>query len=394
MMVAATSFSVVAKKLRHELAMGIVDLEESSISISHPKDAKPLTSHNSLNLFFYRIEDEEFPVDGLSKNPVFVGLNCLITAYGIDEKDTEEGGAGGGQGGGQGAGAVAEAEEVDIKISSGENDLRIIGEVMRVLHENPILKVTENDQSMHLQSIRLPLSLDDINHIWSTQADTAYRLSVAYQFSLIPLPFRKVEQKSPLVTGVGANIYSHLHPPVLPATGFSVHISRPIVNRTVIDTKSDDWAPHICFINNENELSYILEIDDKELNLERNVLIAGKSGTELQFYWELWEWNLLENKGGWKPPVPDAQSTSITIPVDDGILQTLHPNVIDPDNIDTRLKFKVVIPVELPPVDDVRLQASLYVIRKQTRYRPQADPYFINIRSNLLAVTIVHKGTN
>lgn len=392
-MVARTSFSIVAKKLREQLAVDIPDLDESSITISHPKEAKPLSSHNSLNLFFYRIENEEFPVDGLSTNPVLLGLNCLITAYGIDEKDAETTAGSGGPPAASPRAAAAPAEEVEIKITSGENDLRIIGEVIRVLHEKPIIKITEDDQIMHLQSVRLPLSLDDINHIWSTQADTPYRLSIAYQFSLIPLPFKQAQKKGPLVTGVGANVYSDLHPPVLPATGFSVHVQRPEVEKVIVNVNSNDWVPHISFIEN-NKLSYVLEIDDKATDLVRYILVAGDSGTELELYWELWEWDLNNNKGGWKPPVIDIHADSIVIPEatkeDNGLLV----NVIDPENINTRIKVKIQIPVVLPPAENVRLQASLYAIRKQTRYRPQSNPYTVNIRSNLLAVTVVHEGAS
>ena len=82
-----------------------------------------------------------------------------------------------------------------------KNDLRLIGEVMRILHEQPVISVSNgtNGEIAQLQIVPHPLNLDNLNHIWSTQGDTAYRLSVAYEMALAPIPLTEAVERSSLV---------------------------------------------------------------------------------------------------------------------------------------------------------------------------------------------------
>jgi hypothetical protein len=372
-MISPTSFSLVAKQLRSALAANIDGVLEGSISISHPNNAEPQESVQGLNLFFYRIEHAGYPTDGTSDNPFYVRLNCLITAFGTDETVPMPG------------------EDTSLTISAGENDLRLIGEVMRVMHEKPILIVIDNKQTMHLQCVLLPLSLDDLSHIWSTQADTAYRLSVAYEMALLPVPLSTPTEYSPLVTSIGSLINPHMQPPVLPATGFAIPSYTPSVKRTTINLSDNDWAPHICFVDSDDSLSYVKMIAETETELDLELLFSGAEGEKLYFYWELWRWDLNSNSGGWQSPVADTLLPEQMIPLTDDPENPLFSNIIDPDNVDVRLKCTVRLPLSLPPPENIRLQACLYAVRRKQRMVPYDEPIDIYIRSNPLAVTVYHE---
>ena len=95
-----------------------------------------------LNLFFYGLEPSGFDSQSLPGLPWRLRLRCLITPFAIDEPGT----------------------------SAGENDLRILGEAIRVLHEQPILDpVSTNGDSFRLHAVFEPLDLDSLNRLWTTQ---------------------------------------------------------------------------------------------------------------------------------------------------------------------------------------------------------------------------------
>src|SRR6185503_12269288 len=164
-----SSLSIAARALRTHVA-DAVGLPESQILIGHPslasKDVGDETNKQFLNLFFYRVEHGAYRADGTADDPSYLRFYCLVTALGT--KETVGGGT----------------------VSAGENDLRLVGGVMQGLHENPILMLQDDaaQDVAQLQVVLHALSLDDLNHIWSTQGDTPYRLSVGYELALLPLP--------------------------------------------------------------------------------------------------------------------------------------------------------------------------------------------------------------
>ena len=97
--------------------------------------------------------------------------------------------------------------------SAGENDLRLIGEVMRVLHEQPVVSLDGGTASKvaSLEIVPHPLNLDNLNHIWSTQGDTAYRLSVAYEMALAPIPLAREAESSPKAGDFSALSWGEKH---------------------------------------------------------------------------------------------------------------------------------------------------------------------------------------
>jgi hypothetical protein len=131
------------------------------VLIGSPAEAaKDAETEHRINLFFYLVEPNGFVFGADPGETWLLRLHCLITAFGAAESP----------------------------VSSGENDLRLLGEVLRVFHEKPVLPALDLDGDIvRMQVLFEPLTLDRINHLWATQGDVTYRPSVGYEMSLLPV---------------------------------------------------------------------------------------------------------------------------------------------------------------------------------------------------------------
>lgn len=138
------------------------------------------SSKHVLNLFAYRIAPSGIHADFGAEDPFFIRANVLLTAF---------------PAGNEGA--------------KNDTDLRLLGQAIRVLQSFPVIPALlpgptgvgisnndfrfENQQltSYHLQAIFQAPSMEELNHIWTTQGgELAYQLSAAYELALIPIePF-------------------------------------------------------------------------------------------------------------------------------------------------------------------------------------------------------------
>ncbi len=341
-MIAIGSLSVAANQLRSLLQREIVDLDVDQIRIGHPKDTfdDMKKDKNYLNLFFYHVQYDGYPADGLSVDPFYVRLYCLITAVGAKKGNP----------------------------SPGENDLRLIGEVMRVLHQQPVVAVDSpgNGEIARLEIVPYPLSLDDLNHIWSTQGDTAYRLSVAYEMALAPIPLSVALPRSSLVGEIGNMARAVPAPGLMPETGFGVTSFAPLVPRVRVDLDHPDWAASICFLEvSTGTLNYTLLIPMSAAvasGLTLKILLAGRPAVQVDLVWEIWD----PVVGAWQRSAA-TQSQAIGI------------DTIDPDDVDPAAAIDVQVPIH------ARGQASLYAERGWQR----PDGKTVTLRSNPLLVTVV-----
>ena len=336
-MAAPSSLSVAARALRTHVA-GAVGLPEGQILIGHPslaaKDAEGDSTKAFLNLFFYRVEHGAFPADSAANDALYVRFYCLITALGA--KETVAGGG---------------------TVSAGENDLRLVGAVMKRLHENPVLRLRDDaaQEVAQLQIVLHALSLDDLNHIWSTQGDTPYRLSVGYELALLPLPLARPALRGPRVGALGVDVEpeSVVRAPEVPAV--RVDISRP------------DWVPHICWLAADGTLQYSLVFPADALPANLQAIPLGAPGSDVELHWELWD-----------PAGADAKWTRAAASP-----ATLSAEV---DSIDPAadsasffaLAYNVVFPIA------ARGQAVLYASRSYTR----PDGVQVALRSNPLLVSV------
>lgn len=175
---AANILSAVSGHLRDMVAALVSG--KPQVRIGPPADAEPKNPNSEplINLFLYRIEPSGFYPDTTINDPFMVRIHCLVTAYSSPTNETGSDGS-------------------DVMVSAGEINLRLLGSLIQVFHENPVREIvfkrtnpitsSEEEIRTSLQIIFKPLSSEEINQIWATQNDTAYRSSLAYELALVPI---------------------------------------------------------------------------------------------------------------------------------------------------------------------------------------------------------------
>ncbi len=356
-MLPVSAMSDAANKIRNLLAAQIDYLNVGQIKIGHPKDTIGLlpAEMNFLNLFFYNVQYDGYPSDSSSEDPFYARLYCLITAVGI-ATDTQ-------------------VNSTIVTLSAGEMDLRLIGEVIRVLHEHPVISVNSGDnvEIAQLQVVPHTLNLDNLNHIWSTQGDTGYRLSVAYEMSLAPIPLAKAVQPSPMVGDPQFVVWGAMTRPVDKEKEGLISL-KPGVEFFEIDTDREDWMPHISFVEqidaSNKELQYVFKVEG-ELTNDLDILIAGKENAKLKLVWNVWRRKTDHSVIAWKEDIADSvEPKEKEIKNDSGSLEPFFPNRIDPDNIDARRVVKAKLPDDVKHADNKTWQAVLYAIYEWEHEEP------------------------
>ena len=116
-MIDPNALSLVAQGLRQSIADGIA-LDISQVLIGNPAVGATQAENQSglqfLNLFFFRVDYGGFPAS-TQDDPIYLRLFCLMTAFGNDETDG------------------------DNTVTAGENDLRLVGNVIAHMHQSPII---------------------------------------------------------------------------------------------------------------------------------------------------------------------------------------------------------------------------------------------------------------
>lgn len=306
------------------------------VLLGNPADAaKEFETEHRVNLFFYLVEPSGFGVFA-SDETWRVRLHCLITAFGIAEN----------------------------QVSAGENDLRLLGGVLRVFHENPVLPAYDLDgTAVRSQVVFNPLTLDQINHIWSTQGDVAYRPSVAYEMALAPIPPSELKIPGPLVGSIGVDVFKDLkiHP-------FGGNKIMPKVMARTVGTDRPDWAPRLCLVDGgECAESVSFAVGSPELDsFTPQAWIAGLAGSPVTLRWESWEadtgWTVL-------PDNVDTQATS---------------TVLDPEAAGAATTVQAPMPFKDRPA-----QLVLYAVRDTARF---PDGLAIQVRSNPVLISLYEEG--
>jgi len=165
--VTATLKGLIEEKLAPEVS-------GAKVTVAPPSVARSINvNSDQINIFLYSTQHNSafsnFPMPGEVKNgersypPLSLILKYLITVYGEDDDDI-----------------------------SGQ---KLMGNVMSILHDNPVLKRSdidnvEPDSDLHHQIERVritpdSLSLDDMSKLWSSFQSAEYRLSTCYQVSVV-----------------------------------------------------------------------------------------------------------------------------------------------------------------------------------------------------------------
>ncbi|ABV94293.1 hypothetical protein Dshi_2560 [Dinoroseobacter shibae DFL 12 = DSM 16493] len=290
------------------------------------------TEHH-LNLFFYRFEPSGFQPDTQPDLPWRMRMFCMITPFGIVEAD-----------GGQ-------------TISAGENDMRILSETMRVLHETPVLDPVTvsaaggaNGIEVRTRVVFLPATDEQINQIWSTQGETHYRPSAVYEMSLTPVMPLELASEPRMVGAIGTDIRANFS---ARRAAFDGVILGPPVPAVLVDTTGPGWAPATALIF-EGALHRTLSFDVTApafAGFVPQVWIAGETNTPVDLVWQAWRDTGWETVGAAQAATPATED-------------------IDPRNIPAGLPGVPVaapLPEALAP-DETSLQLMLTAQRQFTRY--------------------------
>lgn len=305
------------------------------VRLGTPAAAVPAATdtEHRLNLFFHRFEPIGLGSHELAHETWWIRVHCVITAFAVDE----------------------------ARISAGENDLRLLGEILRMFHEHPVLApIDVGGETMQAQLILQPLGLEQITQLWQTQGDVSYRPSLAYEIALVPIIPLQPALGGPLVGAIGAEIRAH-------TAGRAAVPQPPPIERRRIDTTAADWAPQIAFGAPAGLFQTVsLALGSPALaDLALEVYIAGEVGAPVALAWEVWD-----ATAGWRPAGTDVAATAAFARLPE----------------DAALATATGVAIELPSTTTAG-QSVLYA--RRTVARP--DGSSITVRSNPLLVTL-HGG--
>ncbi len=218
---------------------------------------------NVVNLFFYRVAPSGFHAAQTSGEPMLIRTYCLVTPFAAK-------GGGGPDGNGN-------------AVPAGETDLRILGEVLRLFHEHPVLGPFSapggaNATAYALQSVLLPTDMEEINHIWTAlNGETAYRMSATYEFSLVPVdPAQAAPASGPM-------------------TGFVAEVDPNTERRTTeLDAVAtlDGWQPDLRLVDAQGALVEALTLTWSAAAFANNpadpvtLALIGAAGRIAELVWE------------------------------------------------------------------------------------------------------------
>ncbi|MBA3014606.1 MAG: DUF4255 domain-containing protein [Proteobacteria bacterium] len=338
-----SSLSRICRSVADFVSQGIqANANSIRVLIGTPADAVPSSSgnHHRLNLFFYHIEPAGFFADVAPDEIWRIRLQCLVTPFARKEG----------------------------QISAGENDLRLLGEVVRLFHENPLLnELTLGTEHVRLEVLFRPMALDEINHIWGTQGEVAYRTSVAYEVSLVPVIPLQRSAGSPLVATTGAQVYGDMAARQSPFTEegatWESEVRRQLVSGLLVD-----WTPAICLVcQGRCVASLAFALGSAELTaFTPQVWVAGPSGSDLTLSWEVWDSAL-----GWRSAGP-------------GVNVIASGEDLNPEQAASATTVSVPLPFK-----NHSGQAVLYAERSYVR---PSDGVSLTVRSNPVLINLYQVG--
>ena len=265
-----SSVSVVCATVAEFVSLGMgAQANHITVAIGPPGEVGNNYEGHRLNLFFYRFEPSGFEADVRPGQVWRVRMFCLITAFGV----------------------------LDDQVSPGENELRLLGEVMRLFRETPVMDAVQaNGQEVRLQAVFIPLNEDHINQIWSTQGETYYHPSVAYEMSLGVVVPSQLSVDPPRVGALGAAARASRSARFSPFTG---NASVALAPAARVDVADPQWAPRIAFVYQGSCLqSLAFDVGSQAFAdlAHLDVWLAGDPAAEVELTWEIWS-----PGAGWVP---------------------------------------------------------------------------------------------
>lgn len=325
MPVPSSSLSVICDHIRDFVRTGIdAAANNVGVTVGSPGGLDTGTEH-LLNLFFYRFEPSGFESGARPVVPWNIRMFCMVTPFAIDEQD--------------GAGST---------VSAGENDMRILGDVMRVFHENPILPVVNaNGVGVRTRIVFMSTSDEQINQIWSTQGDEYYRPSAVYEMSLTPIVPRELMPEPAIVGEIGLEVRANGNR----HAAFGGIVAGPPVPAQNVDFGDPGWTPATALVW-KGDLFQTLSLDVDGADFAAftpEVWLAGDPAATVQLVWQAWRTT------GWESVGAPQNATPLG-------------SFIDPDDIPVGAPgFPIVAPLpEAPAASAASLQLMLFAERSFT----------------------------
>lgn len=263
------------------------------VTIGSPALTPDDADQDQVNLFFYRFEPSGFEAESHPQDPWRLRMSCLITAMGAGSGDE----------------------------LAGENDLRLLGNVIRIFHQTPILEAVDvGAETVRLQVIFMPLSEDTINQVWSTQGEATYRPSVAYEMSLAPV-VPVARRTPPAVVGlIGGEAMADTDAEAR-HRGFGGSARAPQVLARGVDLHDPDWPPLICWVV-DAECRQTVSHDADGGPFAPLIWVAGDPTDTVELVWERWDSGV-----GWAEIGVSAGVTPFGIGIDpDALPDPLPPS--------------------------------------------------------------------
>lgn len=253
-----------ADLMRDQLQANLFNGQDIDVKIGQPSEAAGSASEDLerpvLNLFFYKIQPPGFFPDTGPNETWWARLHCLVTAFGASN-------------------------------DKGGDELKIIGQVLSYFHEHPTLKGTgEKSKKFYwLEVIFQPLTSEEINQIWSTFGDVAYRPSLTYEIALIPVEPKVKAIPAPPVASGGTSSNVTALGVLSPASPPAGHIA-PAIGVIEIDLTKPDWAPAVAFIDGDKILPRLTrswsDVEAGGNSTFAELWIAGESGAAFDLVWQ------------------------------------------------------------------------------------------------------------
>lgn len=300
-----------------------------------PADLTSKRDEDRLNLFFYRIEPSGFQAGVHPRDPWRIRVFCMITAM---------------------------AEDGD---SQGEGDIKLIGLVMALFHDQRILPTLDVfGQPVRLEAVFNPATDEQINQLWSTQGEASYRPSILYELSLSPvLQPDTVRPEAPRVGAFGLEVRGDPERRYDPFAG-GVHEPRPPAGAA--DAANPAWTPLIAWVEDDDlKASLTLDVDSTApADFHPQLWIAGDPAESVDLEWSIWEGE------AWRR--------------EDGATLSVSSTRIDPDDIPVALPTLTLPALTVTP-DRERWQLVVHATRQ---YSPHPDAPPLLLRSNPLLISL------
>lgn len=337
MPIPSSSFYEICDAMAEYVRVGLQAVtHDIHIYLGAPAEIAGKKDEHRISLFFYRFEPSGFQAGAHPQDPWRLRLFCMFSC-------------------------MAAEDNID---NPGADDLRLLGLVMALFHERPVLPLIEiGGEQLRLQVVFNPSSDEQLNQLWSIQGETGFRPSLVYEFALAPVMPQERRGEPPRVGTFGLETGAAIDARYAPFGG-SLHV--PLATAQQVDTANPAWAPLVCWVDADQcigSLSLDVDVTDPAV-FTPTLWVAGLAGANVTLEWQIWQ-------GDRWSSVP-------------GINLVISSQGLDPDLIPVALPQ-----IDLPPLDiDAEHDRWQLLLHATREYQPMPGSPPLTLRSNPLLISL------